>query len=546
MHPTSLPSFDRLLSRAGQLYSLPSVAAELVRLTDAPQVDANAIRRAVEGDPALAVKLLRVVNCSIGGLGGGVTDLGQAIALLGVRPLKLLVLGFALPDRLFDGVAGAPLRRYWTETLTRAAAARAIAELSGAGGDEALVAGLLQGIGQLVLLQQLGGAYADVVTKFDESASAALPTAPLVELGRLETELLGFDHRTLSGSLLRRWRLPAILCDAVESQADPTKIDSLEPDTARLARVLRLAELLTQLVARRRLSALAPLVELGERYGGITRRHINSLVGSLQERVDQLAEAMRVELERGRDYQQVLIAAHARLSIVAEEAAGQLAGQDDDEVCDGLLAEAERLRDAMRCFLETGDAELADRVAATPATIASPAKLTTPAPPRKPHHAQREAGGAALARELSQAIAACREKRQALTLALVTLTDDDGDTGDDAWRGANATSPVAQLRDCVRALPHANELHDAKWIAIDDATAAVLLVGAERTKVARWFADLARDAREATGMRMDVGVASLPSAPRGFEPSRLVEAAERCLAAACASASAAVKSIEVF
>ena len=47
MHPTSLPSFDRLMSRAGQLYSLPSVAAELVRLTDAPQVDASAIRRAV-------------------------------------------------------------------------------------------------------------------------------------------------------------------------------------------------------------------------------------------------------------------------------------------------------------------------------------------------------------------------------------------------------------------------------------------------------------------------------------------------------------------
>jgi HD-like signal output (HDOD) protein len=538
MHPTSLPSFDRLMSRAGQLYSLPSVAAELVRLTDAPQVDASAIRRAVEGDPALAVKLLRVVNCSIGGLGGGVSDLGQAIALLGVRPLKLLVLGFALPDRLFDGVAGAPLRRYWTETLTRAAAARAIAELGwGKGGDEALVAGLLQGIGQLVLLQQLGGAYADVVTKFDEAASAASPSTPLSELGQLETELLGFDHRVLSASLLRRWRLPELLCNAIEGQADPAIIDTLEPDAARLAQVLRLAELVTQLVARRRLAALTPLVEIGERYCGLTRRHVNSLVGSLQERVDQLADAMRVELERGRDYEQVLIAAHARLAIVAEEAAGQLAGRDDDQVCEGLLAEAERLRDAMRYFLETGDAAVADRVAATPAPGASAAT------PRKPHHAQREAGGAALAQQLSRAIATCRDARQVLTLALVRLTTE---SEDDAWRNSDDPAPVVVLRDCVRSLPHANELHDANWIAIDDATAAVLMAGTERAKVARWFSDLARDACDATGMRMDVGVASLPSAPRGFEPSRLVEAAERCLAAACASASAAVKSIEVF
>ncbi|MGL4513870.1 MAG: HDOD domain-containing protein, partial [Lacipirellulaceae bacterium] len=415
--PASHPSLERLVARAGHLYTLPSVAAELVRLTDEPTIDPTAIRRAVERDPAITAKLLRVVNYSVRGNGAGISDLGQAIALLGVRPLKLLVLGFALPDRLFDGVAGGSLRRYWTETLTRAAAARAIADLAwDRGGDEALVAGLLQGLGQLVLLQQLGSAYGELTTRLDELAADTAPTVPLVELSALELENLGFDHRTLSAGLLRSWRLPDALCDAIDLQTEPEKIAELRGDEARLPQVLRLAELLTQLVARRRLTVLNALADEGALYCGFTKRHINTLVGSLQGRVDGLAEAMRVELDHGRDYERVLVAAHARLSIVAEAASGQLIGREnDDQMCEALLAESERLRDAMRCFLETGDAALSDKIAASEA-IVNPAEVA-PARPRRPHHAVREGGAARLAATLVQVLKACRDDRKELTLA---------------------------------------------------------------------------------------------------------------------------------
>ncbi|MBN1912070.1 MAG: HDOD domain-containing protein, partial [Pirellulales bacterium] len=121
-------TIDLLASRAGQLYSLPAVAMEVLELTSNPKVDTRALKQCIENDPALTSRLLRVVNSSLFGLSREVSDLNQALALLGIKPLKLLVLGFSLPAKLFEGVSGEILGHYWRHTLTKAVAAREISE----------------------------------------------------------------------------------------------------------------------------------------------------------------------------------------------------------------------------------------------------------------------------------------------------------------------------------------------------------------------------------------------------------------------------------
>src|SRR5207244_3579816 len=78
----------------------------------------------LETDPALAARILRVVNSSLFGPSRHVTDLNQALTLLGIRPLKMLVLGFSLPKELFSGLQAQVLANYWRQTLVKAVAAR--------------------------------------------------------------------------------------------------------------------------------------------------------------------------------------------------------------------------------------------------------------------------------------------------------------------------------------------------------------------------------------------------------------------------------------
>ena len=168
-------------------------------------------------DPALACKLLRVVNSSLYGLHRPVADLNQAIGLLGIKPLKLLVLGFNLPDSLFAEVAARELEWYWTNTLTRAVAARMLGEqLWHDAGDEAFIAGLLQDIGILVLLRELGEPYARFLTGvIDEKCHLAV----------LEQDTLGFDHLQLTAALLAKWQLPQRLVNAIEVPKRTSRLD---------------------------------------------------------------------------------------------------------------------------------------------------------------------------------------------------------------------------------------------------------------------------------------------------------------------------------
>src|SRR5690349_8334812 len=120
------PILELLAARAAQLYSLPAVAAQVLELTGGGDVDRSALKACLENDPALTTRILKVVNSSLFGVTRKVTDLGQALALLGVKPLKMLVLGFSLPAELLANTEKDVLTKYWRHTLLKAAGCREI------------------------------------------------------------------------------------------------------------------------------------------------------------------------------------------------------------------------------------------------------------------------------------------------------------------------------------------------------------------------------------------------------------------------------------
>ena len=309
-------TLDRLVGRAGQLYSLPAVAMQVLELTNNPQVDTRALKDCIENDPALTGKILRIVNSSLFGLSRQVSDLNQALALLGTKPLKLLVLGFSLPPGLFTGVAGDVLGRYWRHTLTKAVAGREISEtLYDVPGDDAFIAGLLQDIGMLLLIQELGEPY---VRFLEKALSGGRSLEPL------EVEAIGFDHTTLSARLLTQWGLPQALVDAVSWKPPAVPYGSASGNVPPLPRILHLAELFARLLADQQAAVLGELLEVGREYRRLTDAELHSLVATLQEKVDQLADVLKLQLPEGMDYRDVLVQAHAQLAATANEAAEDL------------------------------------------------------------------------------------------------------------------------------------------------------------------------------------------------------------------------------
>ncbi len=509
--PNRPTPIEKFVQRAGSLYSLPPVAIQVLELTNCPHVDATALKNCIERDPALVGKILRTVNSSLFGTTRNVSDLNQAVALLGIKPLKLLVLGFSLPPKLLSGIERQSLERYWRGALIKAVAARELAgESASVDADDAFLAGLLQDIGMLVLLKDLGEPYAQFLAKARAEHGDVL---------MLELETLGFDHRLLSARLLAEWGLPESLWRAVAGGSHD------------LSEILNVADAMALLLAAGQPEALVALLADDDESD---IAHWSQFAGRLQEKVDQLADVLDIALPAGDDYQQIVLAAHARLASETEAAAARLANRPDVS----QWSETTVLETAVRAF-ETE----------SPRGTSHAVESSTQ---RRPEYAVATATADVLTDpgllgRVERAVASCRRRRQPLSLLLVEI-DDFEELAFTTGIGV-AGELVQQLHGSIQ-----NTLEDTgAAIPSGDAQIAVLLPHADRTAAvaaARQLLEAARDGRLAVGdavrSTLSIGVASVALPAKNFPADALIEAAGRCLFGVQSSGGDAVKSIAIY
>jgi diguanylate cyclase (GGDEF)-like protein len=539
-------TLDRLVAQAGDLYSLPAVAMEILELASDAKADARKLKECIERDPALTTKILRVVNSSLFGLAQQVSDLNQALALLGMKPLKLLVLGFSLPDALFQNVAGEMLSRYWQRTLVKSIAAREISErIRSDLGDEAFIAGLLQDIGQLVLIQCVGEPYIQFVGKARGEPG---------DLKRLERRALGFDHVQLSAELLNRWGLPGLIVEAV---AGLESSETIARTSNPLIRVLDLAELVATLLCDGHTVVLA---ELGERVGGssvFSRSWLDELVISLQEKVGQLAGVLSLELPPGTDYRDVLARSREQMSHVASEVVGDLLRERysrHSSTCDDLndelrlSVEAKALQAAVEAAACGMDAGLGRSLSA--GTVCGDLRSAALAGPGMPLEiAAHTLETDSLVGRLRAHVLTSRQHRTPLSLLLIEV-----DHYTQVIFNCGATG-AQQLFDQFQRLCEMLDVEGVVCVPLHEAGFAVILPDCDRAHAVRVGNQLVREARELrlgpanshrSTMTVSVGAATVTLPPRNFQAEELVQRADRCLYGARASGGDVLKSIEIY
>jgi diguanylate cyclase (GGDEF)-like protein len=193
------PILEKVLA-SPKLPTLPTVAVELLQLTQDPDVNLADIARLVQYDQALAAKILKTVNSSYYSLAQPCPTIKRALAYLGLSTVKSLVLGFSLVDLTHTCGDGFDLLNYWRRCVYSAAAARRIAATTQrCHPDEALLAALMQDVGMLAMHAVLGNEYGEIVSRTNGNHHM---------LPYCETDALGFTHADAGAHLGEQWRLP--------------------------------------------------------------------------------------------------------------------------------------------------------------------------------------------------------------------------------------------------------------------------------------------------------------------------------------------------
>jgi len=197
--------------------SLPSIYVEIRTLLSAEDVAMAALVGLVQKDLGIASKLLKLVNSAYFSLERKVTDLGQAIQMLGLETVRTVVLVRGAMQALTTlHPGGLNLDLLWKHSQEVANGARSIA--SGEGQrppvmEDAYSLGLLHDMGRVVLALDPAVAYGQVVER-------ALATGGT--LVAAEQDLFGTDHANVGAHVLGLWGLPPEFCRRIREHHSPT------------------------------------------------------------------------------------------------------------------------------------------------------------------------------------------------------------------------------------------------------------------------------------------------------------------------------------
>lgn len=556
---SKLSPLERLAQQAEQLYSLPAVAIEVLRLAGQPQVDPRQIKMCLESDPALASRILKVVNSSLFGLSRQVSDLQQALALLGLKPLKALLLGFSLPPQLLEGIQEEALQRYWRHALLKAVACRLIEQHVAPSDEEAaFVAGLLQDVGILALLQQLGETYATMYMESLERGKFLL---------RAEAQTLGFDHLSLSARMLANWRLPPTLCQAVAVPPLESAVNHAPPSSQLLCQILHLAELITGYIEQPSEQDLANLLQISGRYFELGPVRLHSVLTELAPHFESLVKILNVQLPEGPSSQEMLLAAHRRLAAINVDMVPELlaAARQADESAElaAILASTRELQATANHALRPAfDFSSRERRTDGASDLRSPLgnQLNPPAPGKatsKPAAApalsanpaaQRATTDPGLLGRLSSVLQTCRQQRTPLTLVLLQV---DHLTDAQFVCGVDASLRFLErfrrhLAEATGGLGPCLQLHNGQFALLWGDCPRSEALGTLRT-VQQQLPDWQEEclASDTVHLTLSAGVATISLPSRNFPPSDLVAAAERCLDGVLHGGGNALKSIEL-
>ena len=192
----------RILSKMKDIKSFPKFVLETMRKLNDPESNAADVAQSLSRDEGLVLRVLKLANSAAYGVSRNISNISEAIALLGYKSVSNIILAATVYSAMDKGFTGYALDRgeLWRHSLMVAYTSRHLAGLTGTvSTEDAYVGGLLHDIGKVILNDYVRFGYGIIVKIVEEKH------IPFTEA---ERQVLGFDHAMIGELLVEKWNMP--------------------------------------------------------------------------------------------------------------------------------------------------------------------------------------------------------------------------------------------------------------------------------------------------------------------------------------------------
>ncbi len=187
--------FQTVVKSIRDLPPMPAVAVKVMELLGDPNVNYTKLGSTISSDPAVSARLLKVANSAFYSMKRQIKTLDHAIAIVGERTLRSLVLAASLEG--MNKSYGLLEKLLWEDAMGCAVGSRILArKFNTVDAEEAFLAGLFRHLGKIIMNYS------------DPDAYRALVEALYCEGGNareLEGKYFPYAHAVVGAAVLDKW-----------------------------------------------------------------------------------------------------------------------------------------------------------------------------------------------------------------------------------------------------------------------------------------------------------------------------------------------------
>jgi len=208
-------SAKELVNSISDLIALPSTVMHVNDMANNPNYSAADIAETINQNHELSARLLRIANSPFFSFPSHINNIPRAITVIGTQELRDLLLATSAID-VFDDLPNdlVSMDTFWRHSLRCGVIARSLAtHLHKPNVERYFAAGLLHDIGSLLINHKLPDLAKKTLARSNKNRQRRFI---------IEEDVMGFNHATVGGELLRHWGLPDYLAEAVTHHHTPS------------------------------------------------------------------------------------------------------------------------------------------------------------------------------------------------------------------------------------------------------------------------------------------------------------------------------------
>ncbi len=208
----------QVISKTESIPSPPSLYINMMDELRSPSASVERLEKIIEKDLGMTAKILQLVNSSFFGRSWHISDISQAVTMLGLDTIRSLVLTVGIFSKLdASTMTASNMEKIYEHSIKTGTIAQKIAIHENADRetvDNAFIMGLLHDLGKIIFAVNFPETYANV---FKLSQDKKIPFIDA------ELQVMGATHAQVGAYLLGLWGLPDDIVEGVALHHSPDK-----------------------------------------------------------------------------------------------------------------------------------------------------------------------------------------------------------------------------------------------------------------------------------------------------------------------------------